>query len=562
MSRGSTLIRNLGLIGLGRVSAQAVALLLLPVLTGGLSPAEYGIVELVVTYVSLCAPLVSLQLEMAAFRFLVSTRNDPEETKATISTVGLPIVVFALFWAVAGFVLGYLIDYRLLWYFAVNLVSVILFNLVIQVARGVGRNVLFAVGNIAVALTTLAAVSSAVFFKIFSLEIYLSVLAGANAIGILIVFFSLRFYRLCDFRLFTIARLKNLLRYSLPLIPNSLSWWVISAAGRTVTAVFLGVYYVGLLAVASKFAAIVTGLSTVFSMAWMEAASVSYDDTDSPSFFSEVVNQALRFFSALTILIICAVPIMMTFLVDDDFADAYYYIPILLMGALGELLQGGANRAEQHHKGGEYVYCRRCLKSRNIVIIGPLDRPLRGRDSHAGCLLLHGYLPAVCFAARASSQVSSRRSSGGGFEPGRYLDPVLPASRFACDAAYRHPGLADSDRACRSVASSEAGRSEERVRTRPLTMSALPRAGTWAIQGLSAGERFGRRQAERRSLVIAPLLPRSHRPILYRSVRPRAALPRGRRPRSGRLRARDSSRAGSWHLRARPDRRRARAPHY
>ena len=335
MSRGSTLIRNLGLIGLGRVSAQAVALLLLPVLTGGLSPAEYGIVELVVTYVSLCAPLVSLQLEMAAFRFLVSTRNDPEETKATISTVGLPIVVFALFWAVAGFVLGYLIDYRLLWYFAVNLVSVILFNLVIQVARGVGRNVLFAVGNIAVALTTLAAVSSAVFFKIFSLEIYLSVLAGANAIGILIVFFSLRFYRLCDFRLFTIARLKNLLRYSLPLIPNSLSWWVISAAGRTVTAVFLGVYYVGLLAVASKFAAIVTGLSTVFSMAWMEAASVSYDDTDSPSFFSEVVNQALRFFSALTILIICAVPIMMTFLVDDDFADAYYYIPILLMGALG-----------------------------------------------------------------------------------------------------------------------------------------------------------------------------------------------------------------------------------
>lgn len=335
MSRPAALARSLALIGAGRVAAQAVALILLPVLTANLDPTDYGVVELVVTYVSLCAPLLSLQLEMAAFRFLIDSRDENAGSKTIISTVALPIMALSVVWVLAGFAVGYVFDYRLFWYFAANLASTALFNLVTLIARGVGRNSLFATGNIAVAMITLGAVLASVHVTIFSLETYLMILAGANVVGFLVVFFAMRFYRLFSFRLFDMRRLRELLGYSLPLVPNALSWWVISAAGRTVAAVFLGVHYVGLLAVASKFAAVVTGLSTVFSMAWMEAASVSYSDSDRHAFFSKIVNQALRAFSALTISIVGAVPLMMEFLVDESFAEAYYYVPILLVGALG-----------------------------------------------------------------------------------------------------------------------------------------------------------------------------------------------------------------------------------
>lgn len=62
---------------------------------------------------------------------------------------------------------------------------------------------------------------------------------------------------------------------------------------------------------------------------------MSYSDSDRHAFFSKIVNQALRAFSALTISIVGAMPLMMEFLVDESFAEAYYYVPILLVGALG-----------------------------------------------------------------------------------------------------------------------------------------------------------------------------------------------------------------------------------
>lgn len=233
MSRPAALARSLALIGAGRVAAQAVALILLPVLTANLDPTDYGVVELVVTYVSLCAPLLSLQLEMAAFRFLIDSRDENAGSKRCVllrrrCKRGRSSVV----WVLAGFAVGYVFDYRLFWYFAANLASTALFNLVTLIARGVGRNSLFATGNIAVAMITLGAVLASVHVTIFSLETYLMILAGANVVGFLVVFFAMRFYRLFSFRLFDMRRLRELLGYSLPLVPNALSWWVISAAGR------------------------------------------------------------------------------------------------------------------------------------------------------------------------------------------------------------------------------------------------------------------------------------------------------------------------------------------
>ncbi|MFT4232860.1 MAG: oligosaccharide flippase family protein [Leucobacter sp.] len=334
MPKSTTLIRNIGLIGIGRVSAQAVALLLLPVLTANLSPAEYGVVELLITYVALSAPLISLQLELGVFRFLIDERRKPEATKVTISTAALPMSIAVVLCVVLGAVVGFFFHQALVFYFTANLATMLLFNLMVQVARGMGRNALYAVANIVVAASTLFATILAMGFNVISVDLYLTVLAIANAISALVLFLALRFYKLCNLRSFSRTRLKELLKYSVPLIPNALSWWVINASGRTVAAIFLGGYYVGILAVASKFASIVTGLSAVFSLAWMEAASVSINDSDRRDFFTMVVNQALRSFAALTVFIIGASPLLLSILVDDMFAEAYYYVPILLVGAL------------------------------------------------------------------------------------------------------------------------------------------------------------------------------------------------------------------------------------
>ena len=85
MSREKELVKNTAIIAVGRICAQAASFLLLPVYTALLSTEEYGIVDLLNTYVSLIVPIVTLQMEQALFRYLVEHRKKEEEKSTLIS---------------------------------------------------------------------------------------------------------------------------------------------------------------------------------------------------------------------------------------------------------------------------------------------------------------------------------------------------------------------------------------------------------------------------------------------------------------------------------------------
>ena len=72
MSRQSTLMKNTAIILFGKVCTQLISYLLLPLYTTVLSTEEYGTVDLLITYVTLIAPVVTLQMEAAVFRLAFS----------------------------------------------------------------------------------------------------------------------------------------------------------------------------------------------------------------------------------------------------------------------------------------------------------------------------------------------------------------------------------------------------------------------------------------------------------------------------------------------------------
>ena len=69
MSRNTTLLKNTLIILFGKVCTQLISYFLLPVYTTVLSTEEYGTVDLLITYVTLIAPIITLQMEAAVFRF-------------------------------------------------------------------------------------------------------------------------------------------------------------------------------------------------------------------------------------------------------------------------------------------------------------------------------------------------------------------------------------------------------------------------------------------------------------------------------------------------------------
>ena len=87
MSREKNLAKNTLILSFGTFLPKFASLITLPIITAGLSKAEYGTYELINTLVSLFLPVVTLQIQAAAFRFLIDCRADEEKKKEIISNV-------------------------------------------------------------------------------------------------------------------------------------------------------------------------------------------------------------------------------------------------------------------------------------------------------------------------------------------------------------------------------------------------------------------------------------------------------------------------------------------
>ena len=85
MDKKKQLAKNTIIIFFGRVCTQLISFFLLPLYTSYLKTSEYGIVDLIQTYVTLLVPIITLELEMSIFRYLIDSRGKVKETNKLLS---------------------------------------------------------------------------------------------------------------------------------------------------------------------------------------------------------------------------------------------------------------------------------------------------------------------------------------------------------------------------------------------------------------------------------------------------------------------------------------------
>ena len=67
----------------------------------------------------------------------------------------------------------------------------------------------------------------------------------------------------------------EMLRYSVPLVPNAISWWIANVSDRLLILYFLGSAMNGIYAAANKIPTIYTTFFSVYNLAWLESVSLS-----------------------------------------------------------------------------------------------------------------------------------------------------------------------------------------------------------------------------------------------------------------------------------------------
>lgn len=74
----------------------------------------------------------------------------------------------------------------------------------------------------------------------------------ANTITGIFTFFYSRSYRFLSVFMFDWTCLKRMLKYSIPLIPTAIMWWLVSSLNRPLLERHVGMFAIGLFAVANK----------------------------------------------------------------------------------------------------------------------------------------------------------------------------------------------------------------------------------------------------------------------------------------------------------------------
>jgi len=332
MPKQKELVKNTIVIAAGRISTQFLTFLLLPIYTSYLATSEFGTVDLIMTYVSLIAPLVTLQLEMSAFRFLIDARTRTTEARKIISSIIRIVGLIAMGSLVVVAIVNIFIAIPHVWLIAATMLAVIASNMLLQITRGFGNNVKYSIASVIAGVATI--ITNVVFIVFMGLGIegmlLAAVLGNLACAGYLFV--SQQIYKYIDFGSRDKAFERKLLRYSTPLVPNGMSWWLINAADRTIVAIALGVASNGIYAIAYKFPLIFSSLFSFFGMSWTESASMHIDSSDRDKFFSQTMNASIRLFGALGLCIIAGVSLVFTLIVSKTYHEAYLYIPVLIAG--------------------------------------------------------------------------------------------------------------------------------------------------------------------------------------------------------------------------------------
>lgn len=339
MSRQSTLMKNTAIILFGKLCTQLISYLLLPLYTTVLSTEEYGTVDLLTTYVTLIAPVVTLQMEAAVFRFLIDVRGDKVAVSRIItSSLACLLGTLGIFLAAYG-VLNCFIAYTYALPFAACVIANALLAVVLQMSRGLGDNVTYAAGSAVSGILTI--VFNILLIVVFPLGVtgMLWATALAQLTGAAFVAIKIRVFRYIDKKQIDKAVIREMSRYSLPLLPNSLSWWIISVSDRTLVTFFIGVDANGILAVATKLAAIVVNVFGIFNLSWTESVAVHIRDRDGAAYISEVTNQSFRLFGSCGLVLIMGCAVFFRYFVGADFQSAYDLIPLLVIGSVLNVLQ-------------------------------------------------------------------------------------------------------------------------------------------------------------------------------------------------------------------------------
>ena len=327
------LSKNTIVFTIGSFGAKIISFLLVPLYTYVLSTSEYGTLDIVTTTVQLLIPVLTLNVQDAVLRFAL----DNEYKKEDVIRVSLRInVISACFLGVilmaGNFIHALPITPNYLFFLYVSYVAGAINNSLTMYLKAKNKVVNLTIWGLINTLITC----------VFNLVLLLVLKLGVN--GYMISYASGTI--IADIGMIATAGVltdikesrpnpalrKAMLAYGIPLVLNSIAWWINNASDRYILTYFCGTSVNGIYSVSYKIPSILAILQTIFYNAWSVSAITEYDKNDTDGFMGNVYTA----YGSMSIIGCSAIMLfniaIARVLYSKDFFQAWEFVPFLLVG--------------------------------------------------------------------------------------------------------------------------------------------------------------------------------------------------------------------------------------
>ena len=328
--RNKYLLKNTVIFSIGNFGTKIISFFLVPLYTNILTTREYGTVDLIYTIGMVLVPLLTLNIGESIMRFALDKDADCDKIMST----GITILIF-------GAIIGLLILPIANLFESVSNYSIYIYLYTLTLAfsqiflcylRGKEFLLKYSIGNIIQSLTI------AIFNIIFligmkkGIEGYLMAYILANVCTGLYGFWAGKVNLVIKKYSIDIELSKNMIKYSVVLIPNSFMWWIMNSSDRMMVSAMISVTANGVYAVAYKIPTLLSTITTIFNQAWSYSAIREDESEDKEEYNNRLYD------NLVTIVIVVATGLLMimkpflSVYVGKEYYAAWHYVPYLIVG--------------------------------------------------------------------------------------------------------------------------------------------------------------------------------------------------------------------------------------
>ena len=333
MDKYKKLLSNTLIISIGTFASKLLVYFLMPLYTAILSKEQYGTADLITNAANLLIPFCCIGITHGVFRFAA----DEEENNKVVFSSGATVLLLssAVFLLLSPFIsfIPYFESYA--WLIAFYVISSNFHTLAKEYIRAKGYMKLYAVQSILGTALTIA------FNLLFLIPMKLGVtgyvlsVAVADAVGTVFLIIYAKLYKDFSFKLVSKSKIKEMLKYSLPMMPTTVIWWITNVSDRFIVTAICGSGENGLYSAAYKIPTVIALVAGVFNEAWqISAISESKDEKEVSDFFSAVFEryQAILFLGCS--ILIPFTPLATRILLNESYFTAWTFMPVLLVATV------------------------------------------------------------------------------------------------------------------------------------------------------------------------------------------------------------------------------------